>query len=239
MLVRVVKWEEHQGRRDHVHPTWFKFSHRTLLSVDDLVIQGGELIAWIYLLCLCNEGNKDTVRVSKQHHSVFGRQSWKEFTEAVDKLKELQWVETEEQTQLKLGTDPALDPHCRTRGELEEKRERQLPRIAILWNERAHQDLARVKECSAARQKNCRERWREHPSDEYWLGVIEQMNRSSFLLGRVPGKTWRVKFDWFIKPDSAIKISEGQYDDRPGSQPEKAKSSWALEQEALNAAQQK
>jgi hypothetical protein len=50
--------------------------------------------------------------------------------------------------------------------------------------------------------------WREN-----WATALARIPRSRFLLG--DNKTgWKADFDWFIQPDSVLRISESKYDDR-------------------------
>lgn len=49
--------------------------------------------------------------------------------------------------------------------------------------------------------------WRDH-----WRGAIAKIPSSQFLCGRTGG-TWRANPEWFLRPDSAPKVLEGNYDD--------------------------
>jgi hypothetical protein len=100
----------------------------------------------------------------------------------------------------------------------------QLPMLSVdehplltIWNSNCG-TLARVKELGKGKRKKLAcTRWKENPSTEYWTELVLRITRSKFCRGEVPGrdgaKPWKANFDWFVKPDTQIKISEGQYDD--------------------------
>lgn len=85
-----------------------------------------------------------------------------------------------------------------------------LPQLAVLWNENRSPSLAEVRLCSATRRKHALNRWREHPSREFWLEVIEGINSSSFCMGS-NDRGWKADFDWLVRPGTAEKVLEGKY----------------------------
>lgn len=95
MFIHVPKWREYQARRDLKQPWWFRLDHSLFLSTKDLnQIQTDEVMAWLYILCLCSDANRDSVEISQQHHSVFGRIPYENFLRAVEKLENLNWIKT-------------------------------------------------------------------------------------------------------------------------------------------------
>lgn len=44
-----------------------------------------------------------------------------------------------------------------------------------------------------------------------WQAVVNRASTSAFLRGA--GGSWKPDFDWFIRPDTPVKIMEGRYDD--------------------------
>lgn len=91
----------------------------------------------------------------------------------------------------------------------------ELPRLALLWNLRRNPLLPEVKLCSPSRRKHAANRWKEHPSEEFWLEVIERVNASAFCLGK-NNRGWKADFDFLMRPDSAAKVLEGKYDNAGG-----------------------
>lgn len=48
---------------------------------------------------------------------------------------------------------------------------------------------------------------------DHWQEAIERMKESSFFKG-VNARSWLGDIDFFLRPDSVVKIMEGKYDDR-------------------------
>lgn len=97
-----------------------------------------------------------------------------------------------------------------------------LPPLAQIWNSYAHSSLNRIIACNktSIRYQNAILRYKENPRESYWMGVIKKLNESKFCLGDNEAK-WKCDFDWLCKPDVAIKILEGKYDNRTSAQKEK------------------
>lgn len=86
-----------------------------------------------------------------------------------------------------------------------------------LWNQDAHPALPRWNEMSAGREKKAKARLKEKPL-AVWAEVIARINASAFLRGETE-RGWKAGPDWLLKPDTATKVLEGQYDDHRGPAP--------------------
>lgn len=89
-----------------------------------------------------------------------------------------------------------------------------------LWNALAEIDpqIARVKQLTPDRRKKARKRLSERSFEE-WREVVAKIGASDFCRGLVQArdpdhKPWVASFDWLLKPDSAVKVLEGKYDNR-------------------------
>lgn len=82
-----------------------------------------------------------------------------------------------------------------------------------IWNENRG-SLPECKSPSASRLRQVAARLRDNPDPEYWVSVVKRIAASDFCSGRSPGSSWVATFDWLIKPDTHIKVSEGKYDNR-------------------------
>lgn len=94
-------------------------------------------------------------------------------------------------------------------------------KLADLWNEWRVPALAEVKGISpgSTRHKNAVARWREHPSEEYWISVIKRINDSKFCLGQSEprkgmDKPFTADFEFLVRAETHHKVLEGKYDDR-------------------------
>lgn len=90
--------------------------------------------------------------------------------------------------------------------------------LAVLWNgaKAAVQpavNLATFKSGSR-RWKTAMARLSFLPDLEFWRQVIERIAASPFCRGET-GSTWVANFDWLVKPETHVKVTEGQYDARP------------------------
>lgn len=88
--------------------------------------------------------------------------------------------------------------------------------IVQLWNTFAStRGLTRIELISP--QKRLRrmvEVLKDHPAIEWWQTLLDEIDRSPFLLGKV--RTWAVKFDWLLDPDNLCKVVEGTYRNAEG-----------------------
>jgi hypothetical protein len=84
-----------------------------------------------------------------------------------------------------------------------------------LWNATAHPSLPRWQETGRKRMAWARQRLRERPLDT-WREVVERINASAFCLGK-NDRGWRASPDWLLRSDTAAKVLEGKYDNRPGA----------------------
>ena len=85
------------------------------------------------------------------------------------------------------------------------------------------------------RRSAMRTRWREKFWRENWQAALERGSQSSFLRGG-GASGWKIDFDFFLKPNSVLKILEGAYDDgKGGIGPAGRKLTAAEQREQLNA----
>lgn len=89
-----------------------------------------------------------------------------------------------------------------------------------LWNALADvsPEFAKVKQLTSDRTKKARKRLTERPFEQ-WREVIAKIGASDFCRGLLPPRNghrtpWIATFDWLLKPESAVKVLEGTYDNR-------------------------
>lgn len=88
-----------------------------------------------------------------------------------------------------------------------------VPDLMTLWNHNAA-GLVAMKSSSDHRKKSWAKRWRERPDLVYWTQVVKRMSDSSFCCGQ-NDSGWRADVDFFLRPDTHIKVMEGKYDRGP------------------------
>ena len=85
--------------------------------------------------------------------------------------------------------------------------------LSQLWNEKAGNGVPKTLSLSKTRQRLAQAAWRSHPDPAWWRATLDRAHLSRFLRG---AKGWRMNFDWFVKGDNALRVSEGVHDNRPG-----------------------
>lgn len=84
--------------------------------------------------------------------------------------------------------------------------------ILNVWNEHRGDKLPLARSITGKRARAADALLRQNGSLEYWVSVVKRMSLSSFLAGS--NKTnWKCGFDFFLKPDTHVKVMEGLYDD--------------------------
>jgi len=81
-----------------------------------------------------------------------------------------------------------------------------------LWNDFCG-SLPKAKALSAARKKQAVSLWRTESNEAYWVEVIKKIQASDFCTGN-NDRSWVATFDWFLKADTHLKVTEGKYDTR-------------------------
>lgn len=263
MRVQIQNWKKVQGRTDVERPKWFAFP-RDLFTDPEYhgELTANAVAAYAYASAMAL-GTKDGIIEVRPKHlkSSFGM-DLDQFERSCELLEKLQLVHilvrdadgsvqvrtemcpTLHNTTLQDTTPPeppAPDVEADSRTYDHDHpsvtvpaEERPLPQLALLWNQHAAEVLPRVKLCSASRRKHAANRWKEHPSEEFWTEVIWRINASDFCLGKLAKeRPWKADFDWLCRPDTAARVLEGRYDNRgPGGSTPPQKSFWARQVEA-------
>lgn len=97
----------------------------------------------------------------------------------------------------------------------QEKEKEKEPDLIAIWNGCAGPVFPHIHKLTESRRRSWRSRWAEKPDEEYWRSVIARMRKSPFCCGET--STWKANVDFFLRPDTAIKVMEGAYDAKPGS----------------------
>lgn len=235
MQVTIQKWAKH-NRKDVRKPTWFACSNMITEDDDLYSLSGDEFKVWIHLLCLASRNQSPTININfdSAHRKANLKKSVIE--NAVYKLAELQMLIVDVTDTLRTRYDD-VTPHNITLHNITKHNICDLPEaksldegdvnlksqesfsaqdLLQLWNTTAHPLLPRVIKLTTKRRQQINSRLKEYPEAEFWQDAMTQLNSSKFCLGQVNvsgnrSKPWIADFDWFIKPDTAIKLLEGKY----------------------------
>lgn len=91
---------------------------------------------------------------------------------------------------------------------------REISRIVDAWNSLGA-PFPRVQTISGKRKASLKRRIRDDFWMENWQKAIGLVKESAFCRGDNERK-WRADFDWFIRPDSVLRLVEGKYAKRDG-----------------------
>ena len=259
MIITIESWKKYNPRPDVERPSWFRLEGDLMLKPDNLGKFGpAEILAIIYLCSCALQNRSGTFTVVRPHAELFSRLKWKEFEAAIGILVQERVVtvavtpllryETErDETRIQQPPVPEaqqpliLEPTPKPEEAGEEESQEPLPTVALLWNQFAAEELPRVTRCGAKRRKKFAKALKEEPMHSFWTKLIERVNDSPFLTGKVKptkpgGKPFLCDCDWILDSENQDKILEGKYDAKDGSGPGGVKlSPWAqqkLEEEA-------
>lgn len=101
---------------------------------------------------------------------------------------------------------------------LEPPRETFTPTQATaVWNEEVGATLGKVRALTPERERKLRtllaSKLFVRDPREAWARYLRKIRASAFLRGEGEG-AWRASFDWALKVSNAVKVAEGNYDDR-------------------------
>lgn len=93
-----------------------------------------------------------------------------------------------------------------------------------VWNQYTPNELPKVKELnpSSTRARNAAARFLEKPEREYWAKVCLKIGSTKFCLGDNE-RAWLADFEFFVRPDTHLKVLEGKYDNLHKTKGQEAK----------------
>lgn len=124
-------------------------------------------------------------------------------------------VPSESALSAQVDADP--DPDAKIKEERGASAPSPLPREVEFWN--SHAELPAVRSVSPSRLRKLQARRKDEFFAANWQAAIDRICQSAFCRGQ-NDRGWRADFDWFLQPDTAAKVLEGKYDDRPAAKPE-------------------
>lgn len=236
ITVEILNWDKYNPRHDIKKPWWFACSNELFDNHEFFDFTHAEMLAWIYILSIASKKRAGIVTIHWAHVERVGRIKQKEFLDAIRKLERNQCVMTHVQNPYGTCTESVRDPNSTRQDKtLQDKTLQDSTRqdthqnpaaaggdvsqitpadLINLWNENCG-GLAKVSKLTEKRRVAIKARISEHPDFTFWRTVLEKIRSSDFLNNRaLSSKGWQASFDWLMKPDTAISIVEGKYDNR-------------------------
>lgn len=219
--VTIINFTKYNARKDVTHSTWFRFEHSIFEKPEFFEFTHAEKMAWIYLLCQASKKNSDSFTLSWAHIEKIGGFKKREFEAALEKLQQIQAIHVDVTDAVRArdvhvtatsATDRQTDI---TRQDRQDKTDNSCDLTS--------QDLLNifVSECKSLpkpekmtkkRETSSNQRIQEKPDPSYWIGIAKRIEASDFCKGLTDSSQWVADYDWFIKPDTHIKVMEGKYD---------------------------
>lgn len=88
----------------------------------------------------------------------------------------------------------------------------EISKLQELWNSKKAAAQPVWKETSRGRASHAKARLEERPLFD-WVPIIERIAASDFCCGQ-NDRGWKADPDWLLKPDTAIRVMEGRYDNK-------------------------
>ncbi len=202
--VTINNWEKYNVRcGDYVRPWWFSMNNRILEDADVYNLTDAELRAWIYVLSQASLQKNKTCKIDQEHAVRVGKVSKNALKTLISKFV-VKSIVSESGRHLAATVQDKTEQN-KTVSSVDDRHP-----LQKLWNENCG-ELPKSTSLSASRIVSCKARWRENALEGYWREVIIRVARSPFCNG-TNDRGWRATFDWVLKPDTHIKITEGKYD---------------------------
>ena len=223
--IEIPNWSEYNPRGKEKKKTrhhWYRCEAHLFEHPEFLNFSAEEIAVFHYVLSMTCLMQGRRWRCDLELCSKAARVTPTVFQSAIDKLLELQVVRTHEscRTNKETSSYDQIDSvghtdgrtNVRTSNKSSGSTSRMTPdRLLEIWNEHRGQ-MIEAKKLNEKRRKIARARLAECPDEQYWLGTIRQMARTPFLTGE-NDRGWRAGFDFLIKSDTHLKVSEGFYGD--------------------------
>jgi hypothetical protein len=224
LTVEIINWDKFNPRKDFKTPTWFACSNGLFDNHEFFDFSHTEMLSWIYILSLASKKKSKVVTIHWSHLEKVGRIKQKEFLAAIQKLQRNQCVQLTTNHLYVAREVTSTDLYATQQDmTLQDKTEQdtqisfEASDLVKLWNGTC-KSLSKVDRLTDKRKVHSTQRIKDNPDPSYWMQVAERIEASDFCRNAAPSsKGWKADFDWFIKPDTHIRVMEGKYDNRDGS----------------------
>jgi hypothetical protein len=218
ITVKILKMDLFTKRNKDIEKIhWFSFPIDLLDHPDFFEVNGDELMAFVWFICVAAKLKTDQVRMNVSHTAHKLRIKEATIYSMIEKLKGKQ-IDVVIPGMATDGGHTAATPrplHNITEQDITKQNNihviSDFDSLVNFWNEQKW-SLPKVKSLTPSRKDKLRARLKEATIRD-WMTAIERMHSSEFLLGQAKNSTWKADFDWLITNDTnRIKIIEGKYD---------------------------
>lgn len=220
LMIKINKWVDYNPRKDINAPTWFRFKHTFFENSSFYSFSSEERLSWVYILCERSKIIEDRFFTVNSEH--FHRMTSFAFTVMKSACKKLEKNQTISIRTVRGRYAGVIDPvptrqdkteqdnteQDNTEQEEGESAEQKLSPLFEIWN--STNGLPKTRGASPARIKSAQARWKANPDASYWEEVAGLIADSKFCQGQNE-RGWKATFDWFIHPETHLKVLEGKY----------------------------
>lgn len=219
--ITISNWNRIQPKSELVrHPHWLKIKNEMPGSYSLSALSAEQKWVWVCLLCTASKKHSALFKIEDESFARWVGVTTEVLNDAIQKLETDSSLTVNRQS-----TDPRVDQSRKEKNRVEKKRNtlsssastQNDPPEALfqIWNSFSP-PFHVCRQVSKKRKSLGLVRWKENPSAEYWQKTLERLARSDFATGGGE-RGWKADVDWFLKPDTHIRINEGRYDNQKPS----------------------
>ena len=209
--IQVKNWDEFNPRADVKKSSWFRLDHNIFDHPKFTELTGPELFAWVYILAMASNENKNGAVTIYPAHAVKSRIDEGSLFSAVEKLNDLKVIEynvTSTNAHDRVRTDTC--PTRRT-DETDETGRDGTPAfrpadLRELWNSNCG-PLPKCKTLGRSREDKARAQIKLYPDRTHWVDALKKFTSSRFCT-----EEWLPGFDDWLNESKRIRAVEGKYD---------------------------
>lgn len=224
--MRIKNWTNRQAFRKDRPPSWIRLYFDLLDNFEwhSLPPEHAKVLIELWLLAAQHDPQGGRLPSIEKVAFLLRR----DLTDTKRIVKELcgEWVTEDDTDGLQHGyqmvTERLPNGSTEIEIEIEKRRDREegvdLPTanaaphpVIQAWNDMALESGLSKAQSTKKRAQALRVRMNEAPFREGWQEAIAKIPSSPFLTGQ-NDRGWRADMDWFLKPDSVVRILEGKYD---------------------------
>lgn len=213
-------WDKYNGRKDIKKKTWFRMEAAFFFDPVVASLSHSHIVAMLWLLSRHCVATQLPITVKIRDECKFIRIKAAKFLQIIRDLEACNIIEVCSKTR----TDTFLDENRSVTdangsvlyGRTNERTNNMPADCAAecldlfeLWNANCG-SLPKAKSMTKKRAAAVRARLKEKSDRDYWQSVISEMAQSDFCNGK-NSQGWTASFDFLIKPDTHVKVSEGKY----------------------------
>ena len=90
--VRIESWEKHNPRKEFKSTSWLRLENGLFEDPDMYGFTHGEILFWVYLLCVSSKKYSPTIRFNVEHAERIGRFDRETIQSGIDKLVKLGFI---------------------------------------------------------------------------------------------------------------------------------------------------